>query len=265
MLHSGCCAKHIHQALKCRVSTLLAAASNTKIVCGYKHDHCSKMAEILLLLWKKIGQSCCIPMNHHHSSCNNVCTVWQNDGLAFASCQDTVFTCNACHCPELPRIAQDCLGLPRIGFLIQKQVFSHSCMIAMQYGVTIINVYVADWTKSSAIKHFPLEPNIPHLFTLSRHLSLVEPSCKKSPRQEKTKQQNACLYHFPSYIRAISTFNLKWIDRNGKYLLYCKIHEIQHLITNDAVVVGELFGLFAKNHVMFNWIEAGAPVVLLDN
>ena len=173
--------------------------------------------------------------------------------------------CFHMQCMPLPRIAKDCPGLPRIGFLIQKQVFSHSCMIALQYGVTIINVYVADWTKSSAIKHFPLEPNIPHLFTLSRHLSLVEPSCKKSPRQEKTKQQNACLYHFPSYIRAISTFNLKWIDRNGKYLLYCKIHEIQHLITNDAVVVGELFGLFAKNHVMFNWIEAAAPVVLLDN
>ena len=47
-------------------------------------------------------------------------------------------------------------------------------------------------------------------------------------------------------------------------LLYYKI---QHLITNDtnAVVVGELFSLFAKNHVMFNWIEAAAPVVLLDN
>ena len=156
------------------------------------------------MLWKKIRQSCCIPiMNHHHYHPATTCVQFDKMMALLSQVAKTLFS-HAMHA-----VAQNCLGLPRIGFLLPKQVFSHSCMIALQYGVTIINVYVADWTKSSAIKHFPLEPNIPHLFTLSRHLSLVEPSCKKSPRQEKTKQQNACLYHFPSYIRAISTFNLK--------------------------------------------------------
>ena len=49
--------------------------------------------------------------------------------------------------------------------------------------------------------------------------------------------------------------------------IFCSIVRSTRSSINDtnAVVVGEQFSLFAKNHVMFNWIEAAAPVVLLDN
>ena len=155
------------------------------------------------MLWKKIRQSCCIPMNHHHHYHPATTCVHFDKMMALLSQVAKTLFSHAMHA-----VAQNCLGLPRIGFLLPKQVFSHSCMIASHYGVTIINVYVADWTKSSAIKHFPLEPNIPHLFTFPQALKSGRAIMQKRSQPGKDKAEKCMSLSFSKLYS--STINIQF-------------------------------------------------------